>query len=186
MSRSRLDLDYLIGVLSRRGLISERQAKVISQKAPAQKEKLTQLCKVKRGGLSSLRCGDEVTSVDVLASMGLKLGKGANGRLNEEAIMRMVAADLGMTFKKIDPLKLDLELVTQTIPKSFALKHMVLPVESSLETITVAVYDPWFWRTSSELPKSGWKLSSAPRVTLSKPSLSFTGSRAQLLPLTLS
>ncbi|MGD9271389.1 MAG: GspE/PulE family protein, partial [Syntrophobacterales bacterium] len=44
---------------------------------------------------------------------------------------------------KIDPLELDLELVTQTIPKSFALKHMVLPVESSLETITVVVYDPF-------------------------------------------
>ncbi len=143
MSRSRLDLDYLIGVLSRRGLISERQAKVISQKAPAQQEKLTQLRKVKRGGLSSLGRGDEITPVDVLASMGLKLGKGADGRLNEEAIMRMVAADLGMNFKKIDPLKLDLELVTQTIPKSFALKHMVLPVDSSLETISVAVYDPF-------------------------------------------
>ena len=143
MSRSRLDLDYLIGVLSRGGLISERQGKVISQKAPAQKEKLTKLCKVKRGGLSVLRCGDEITPVDVLASMGLKLGKKANDRLNEEAIMRMVAADLRMTFKKIDPLKLDLELVTQTIPKSFALKHMVLPVETSLETITVAVYDPF-------------------------------------------
>ena len=143
MSRSRLDLDYLIGVLSRRGLISERQGKVISQKAPAQKEKLTKLCKVKRGGLSFLRCGDEITPVDVLASMGLKLGKKTNDRLNEEAIMRMVAADLRMTFKKIDPLKLDLELVTQTIPKSFALKHMVLPVESSLESITVAVYDPF-------------------------------------------
>jgi general secretion pathway protein E len=143
MSRSRLDLDYLIGVLSRRGLISERQGKVISQKAPAQQEKLTQLRKLRRGGLSSLRCGDEVTPVDVLASMGLKLGKGADGSLDEEAIMRMVAADLGMTFKKIDPLELDLELVTQTIPKSFALKHMVLPVDSSLETITVAVYDPF-------------------------------------------
>jgi len=143
MSRGRLDLDYLIGVLSRRGLISERQGKVISQKAPAQKEKLTQLYRVKRGGLSSVGSGDEITPVDVLASMGLKLGKKADGRLNEEDIMRMVAADLGMTFKKIDPLKLDLELVTQTIPKSFALKHMVLPVDSSLETITVAVYDPF-------------------------------------------
>jgi len=143
MSRKRLDLDYLIGLLSRRGLISERQGKVISQKAPAQKEKLTQLCRVKRGGFSSLRCEDEVTPVDILASMGLKLGKGANARLDEEAIMRMVANDLGMSFKKIDPLKLDLELVTQTIPKNFALKHMVLPVETSLESITVAVYDPF-------------------------------------------
>ena len=143
MSKSRLDLDYLIGLLSRRGLISERQGKVISQKAPAQKEKLTQLCRVKRGGFFSLTCGDEVTPVDVLASMGLKLAKGANARLDEEGIMRLLAADLGMTFKRIDPLKLDLELVTQTISKNFALKHMVLPVESSLETITVAVYDPF-------------------------------------------
>ena len=143
MSKSRLDLNYLIGLLSRRGLINERQGKVISQKAPAQKGKLTQLCRVKRGGFSSLTCGDEVTPVDILASMGLKLAKGANGRLDEEGIMRLVAADLGMTFKRIDPLKLDLELVTQTISKNFALKHMVLPVESSLEAITVAVYDPF-------------------------------------------
>jgi general secretion pathway protein E len=57
--------------------------------------------------------------------------------------MRVVAEDLGMIFKKIDPLELDLEVVTQTIPRSFALKHLVLPVESSFETLTVVVYDPF-------------------------------------------
>lgn len=143
MSSTRLDLDYLIGVLRRRGLISQGQEKVIFQRAPAQRKKLAQICRVKRGGLSAQSCGDEITPVDVLASMELELGQGADGRLDEESIMRAVAADLGMTFKKIDPLELDLELVTQTIPKSFALKHMVLPVESSLETITVVVYDPF-------------------------------------------
>lgn len=143
MSSTRLDLDYLIGVLRRRGLISQGQEKVIFQRAPAQQKKLAQICRVKRGGLSAQSCSDEITPVDVLASMELELGPGADGRLDEESIMRAVAADLGMTFKKIDPLELDLELVTQTIPKSFALKHMVLPVESSLETITVVVYDPF-------------------------------------------
>ncbi len=143
MSSTRLDLDYLIGVLRRRGLISQGQEKVIFQRAPAQRKKLAQICRVKRGGLSAQSCGDEITPVDVLASMELELGQGADGRLDEESIMRAVAADLGMTFKKIDPLELDLELVTQTIPKSFALKHTVLPVESSLETITVVVYDPF-------------------------------------------
>jgi general secretion pathway protein E len=143
MSSTQLDLEYLVGILRRCGLISPRQEKVIFQKAPVQQEKLAHICRVKRGGLSGQSCDAEITPVDILASMELKTGEGADGRLDEEAIMRAVAAELGMAFKKIDPLELDLELVTQTIPKSFALKHMVLPVESSLETITVVVYDPF-------------------------------------------
>jgi general secretion pathway protein E len=143
MSSTQLDLEYLVGILRRCGLISPHQEKIIYKKAPVQQEKLAQICKVKRGGFSAQSCDAEITPVDVLASMELVPGAGADGRLDEEAIMRAVAAELGMAFKKIDPLELDLELVTQTIPKSFALKHMVLPVESSLETITVVVYNPF-------------------------------------------
>lgn len=143
MSSTRLDLEYLVGILRRCGLISPRQEKIIYKKAPVQQEKLAQICRVKRGGFSAQSCDAEITPVDVLASMELEPGEGADGRLDEEAIMRAVAAELGMAFKKIDPLELDLELVTQTIPRNFALKHMVLPVESSLETITVVVYDPF-------------------------------------------
>jgi general secretion pathway protein E len=143
MSSTRLDLEYLVGILRGCGLISPRQEKIIYKKAPVQQEKLAQICRVKRGGISAQSCDTEITPVDVLASMELEPGEGTEGRLDEEAIMRAVAAELGMAFKKIDPLELDLELVTQTIPKSFALKHMVLPVESSLETITVVVYDPF-------------------------------------------
>ncbi|MGD8315803.1 MAG: hypothetical protein PVI17_13710, partial [Syntrophobacterales bacterium] len=143
MTSTQLDLEYLVGILRRRGLLSPDQEKIIYKKAPVQQEKLAQICRVKRGGFSAQSCDAEITPVDVLASMELVPGEGADGRLDEEAIMRAVAAELGMAFKKIDPLELDLELVTQTIPKSFALKHMVLPVESSLETITVVVYDPF-------------------------------------------
>lgn len=143
MNSARLDLEYLVGILRRCGLIDPRQEKIIYKKAPVQQEKLAHICRVKRGGFSAQSCDVEITPVDVLASMELESGEGTDGRLDEEAIMRAVAAELGMAFKKIDPLELDLELVTQTIPKSFALKHMVLPVESSLETITVVVYDPF-------------------------------------------
>jgi general secretion pathway protein E len=34
-------------------------------------------------------------------------------------------------------------VVTQNIPKSFALTHLVLPVEASPEALTVVVYDPF-------------------------------------------
>jgi len=143
MSSTRLDLEYLVSLLRRRGLLSQDREKAILQRAPAQQKKLAQICRVKRGGLAAQSCGEEITPVDILASMELEVADGADGCLDEEAIMRAVADDLGMNFKKIDPLELDLELVTQTIPKSFALKHKILPIESSLESITVVVYDPF-------------------------------------------
>jgi general secretion pathway protein E len=134
---------YLVRLLRKRGLITPAQEKSIRQKAPAQKEKLAQVCEVKSRARPGQSPAEEITPVDVLASMELQVKEGADGRLDEESIMREVANDLEMTFKRIDPLELDLEVVTQTIPRSFALKHLVLPVESSLETLTVVVYDPF-------------------------------------------
>jgi general secretion pathway protein E len=141
MPSSQLDLAFLLKVLRKQGLITAAQEKVIRKKAPAQKKKLAQVCGIKSSGWQGP--AEEITPVDVLASMELELGKGVDGYLDEESIMRAVAKDLGMTFKKIDPLELDLEVVTQTIPRSFALKHLVLPVESTAESLTVVVYDPF-------------------------------------------
>ena len=143
MEHTQLDMAYLIRVLRSRGLITPALEQSIRQKAPAQKAKLTQICEVRSCGRPGHKSAEEVTPVDVLASMELQIKEGADGRLDEESIMKAVAEDLEMTFKKIDPLDLDLEVVTQTIPRSFALKHLVLPVESSLETLTVVVYDPF-------------------------------------------
>jgi general secretion pathway protein E len=143
MSRSGMDLAYLLEVLGKRGLVTLAQIQAVQQRAPAQAEKLARVCEVRQGEASSGGMAERITAVDVLASMNLRPGDGADGCLDEEAIMRAVAEDLGMAFKKIDPLELDLEVVTQTIPKGFALKHLVLPVESSLETLTVVVYDPF-------------------------------------------
>jgi general secretion pathway protein E len=62
--------------------------------------------------------------------------------LTEEIIMRQVAKELKMPFKKLDPLELDLDLVTKTIPRSFALKHLLLPFGLRNGVYEVAIYDP--------------------------------------------
>jgi general secretion pathway protein E len=80
--------------------------------------------------------------VDILVSLQFEIhGKKAQA-LTEETIMRAVAKDLKMPFKKLDPLELDLELVTKTIPKSFALKHLLLPFGIKNGVYEVAIYDP--------------------------------------------
>jgi general secretion pathway protein E len=63
--------------------------------------------------------------------------------LDEELIFQTLADEWEIPFKKIDPLKLDLNLVTTTIPRSFAMKHLVLPVAIKDGHLTVATPNPF-------------------------------------------
>ena len=139
-----MDIAYLSELLAKRGLVTEAQKGLIVKIAPVQQQKLEKMRGLKGDACALGRRGHEkISPVDVIAAMGLETEKGTEGRLDEEAIMRAVAEELGMPFKRIDPLELDLEVVTQTIPKSFALKHLVLAVEATAEALTVVVYDPF-------------------------------------------
>lgn len=80
--------------------------------------------------------------VEVISSFHLDMPEAKNEILTEEIIMRAVAEDLNLPFKKLDPLELDLKVVTKTIPKSFALKHLLLPFAMKNGVLEVAMYDP--------------------------------------------
>jgi general secretion pathway protein E len=66
-----------------------------------------------------------------------------NSVLDEDIIYETLARAWGYEYKKIDPLKLDLNLVTTTIPKTFALKHLILPLEIKNGYLTVATCNPF-------------------------------------------
>lgn len=72
----------------------------------------------------------------------LKLGLGDEKTLDEENIMRAIALEYGLEYKKLDPLELDAETVTGTVPKPFALKHSIVPLYGAEDVLTVAVTDP--------------------------------------------
>ena len=46
-------------------------------------------------------------------------------------------------FYKLDPLKLDLNIVTSAISRSFAMKHLVLPVEVNDGVLKVSTPNPF-------------------------------------------
>lgn len=144
MTRVSMDIAYLGELLAKRGLVTQAQRALIVKAAATQQQRLEKIRGLKGDACApGLRSYEKITPVDVIASMNLETEKGAEGRLDEETIMRAVAEELGMPFKKIDPLELDLEVVTQPIPKSFALKHLVLVVEASPDLLTVVVCDPF-------------------------------------------
>ena len=71
MEYSRLDMAYLLKVLRKGGHITPAQEKAIRQRDQVQKEKLTQECEVKSCARPGQSPSQEVTDVDVLASLGL-------------------------------------------------------------------------------------------------------------------
>jgi len=81
--------------------------------------------------------------VDVIARVQPPRADGQRGGLEEDAIFQALAREWDLPYQKIDPLKLDLNVVTTTIPRNFAMKHLVLPIKVENGTLTVATPNPF-------------------------------------------
>ncbi len=80
--------------------------------------------------------------VDVIVSFHLEKASKPEDELTEEDIIQVVAQDQNLPFKKLDPLELDLEIVTKTIPQNFAMRHLIVPFAIKNGVLEVAVYAP--------------------------------------------
>jgi general secretion pathway protein E len=126
--------------LVKRGVISRDKAKHILTKQPAVRQKLEKKTAGKpKDGITDI---NSVTIVDVIATMKLGREDGKPGFLDEDAVFEVLAGEWDLPYKKIDPLKLDLNLVTTTIPRNFAMKHLVLPIDIKDGHVTVASPSP--------------------------------------------
>ena len=65
------------------------------------------------------------------------------GIANDVQIAQALAAQAGLPYLRINPLDLDLEVVTKAIPKAFADKWGIVAIARTGQRITVAVYDPF-------------------------------------------
>ncbi len=129
---------YLLGLLIKRGLISAEQRRLISKK----KDQQHQLRRGRRATDKTMRGMAAPVLLDVIVSFNLAIPGRDKQLLTEEIIMQAVAADLQMPFKKLNPLDLDLHVVTRTIPRSFALKYLLLPFSAKNGILEIAVCDP--------------------------------------------
>ncbi|MBE9546040.1 MAG: type II/IV secretion system protein [Proteobacteria bacterium] len=126
-------------VLLGNGLISQDQVKEISRKKLAVEKKL----KNRQDGqeisfASGTRSAVSTTIVDVIDYLKLSRADGKSGIVDEETIYQTLAKEWGIPYKKIDPLELDLNLVTTTLHRNFAMKNLVLPIDIRDGYLTVA------------------------------------------------
>jgi len=138
--KKKLGLTQVCEILLRQNLITKEQKDSILLKEESQKNKLTKLNAFKNN-VSELIYKDILPS-DIIIDLKIPNQKTGEGYLTEETIMRAVADMLSIPFKKIDPLVLDIEVVTKTVSKAFAIRNLVVPIEVKNNELKVAMVDP--------------------------------------------
>lgn len=146
--------ERVIRTLLNAGLLSQNQINEVLKKKSSVINRLTAVRTKSHSGATGLKIIRPFTIIDVVVSLKLHRADKIHEKLDEESIFQALANDWGIPFKKIDPLKLDLNVVTTTIPRNFALKHQVLPIEIQDGCLTVATPDPFNTETLEDLSRA--------------------------------
>ncbi len=137
-----LTIDSVALLLKKRNLISEEQYTAILSKGNAQKLRL-QKYQETAYSRKLLYSSHALLPAEIISSFNIEI-PGANGKiLTEDIITGAIADEIGMEYRKIDPLKLDIDIVTKHIPRPFAMKHLIVPIEEKNTIVTIAVADPF-------------------------------------------
>jgi general secretion pathway protein E len=147
----KLTFENCARLLRRRDVISDEQLVEILARGKAQETRLYALHQ--SGGSRRVQSGtaDIISPAEVIASFNLEL-PGTTGKiLTEDMVTEIISSEVGLPYLKIDPLKLDLGVVTSHIPRPFALKNLIVAVAESGGVTTVAVADPFNEAVIAEL-----------------------------------
>jgi general secretion pathway protein E len=129
--------DGLLDLLVRQGAMSEKQRKFVSLEKGKRRQKL-----LKNQDDADPLDKNYPDLIDIIVSLNLKKGGRGDELLDEEAITEAVAQDRKLPIKKLDPLELDINIVTKTIPKNFAIGHLLVPFNVDKDVLEVASYHP--------------------------------------------
>lgn len=139
-TKQALTIEFAAQILQKKGLISKDQYKDVVVKGDAQRARLQKRQDVPP--LSRTPYHPEMISpAEVISSFNLE---NSNGRiLTEDAITQAIAEELHIPYKRLDPLKLDMDMVTSLIPRPFAQKYTMIAIEQEGDVMTLAVADPF-------------------------------------------
>ena len=101
--------------------------------------------------------GYHVTAPEVLSSMRLRrkdTEEGARDVVTEDDIMQAVAEHLGIPWRRLDPLELDLHQVTGTLSRPFARRHICLAIGELDGALLVAMAEPRDLETIENIERS--------------------------------
>jgi general secretion pathway protein E len=91
--------------------------------------------------------------LEVIAEKNWYAATGPRKPLTLDFLVEWLAGKLGIPFLHVDPLKIDLTAVTQTMTNAYAERYRILPVEVTRTALTVATAEPFVRDWADELEK---------------------------------
>lgn len=137
-----LNSEALLDLLVKQQLLSLEQRRFVLLQQGKQRQKLLKQFGGRRQEDRNRQLKGFPDLVDIIVALGLENPDVQQGPLTEETIMRAVSRGLKIPFKKLDPLELDMDTVTKTIPRSFAVSHLILPLTLQNGVLEVVSYHP--------------------------------------------
>src|ERR1044071_1060267 len=92
---------------------------------------------------SKSRTEEEASPFKALAGLNLTDASGNGTKIDDFLLARLIAEDAHLQFCKIDPLKLDVEMIESKISRPFARKHKMIPVAIRDGKVIVAMVNPF-------------------------------------------
>jgi general secretion pathway protein E len=131
----------VLQILLSAGLLTELQVNEIQSK---EKILYSKILKSREKNISrNMVLQPDVSIIDIIDSMKLEMSDNNSSCITEEIIMKEVANHMGIPFLKIDPLKLDSEVVTKVISRPYATKYQIVPIKLTDNTLTLATSNPF-------------------------------------------
>jgi general secretion pathway protein E len=139
--RPALSLAELVEMLRAAELVSVQQAKEIESRAVTLRSRVL---KDKVGSVRSQAAARyDASPAEVVAAAGLPHPKHSHRKLDEDTIAECVAKAVSLPYLKIDPLRLDNDLITKTFSRPFVRRNIAIPVKQDASSITLAISDPF-------------------------------------------
>lgn len=131
----------ILKILVAENLVIKKQAEEIWTKEDFFRSRMIRTKGAARKPLRLIQ--QEISLIDIIDSLHLSLPDNGTSCLSEELIMKAIAKHRNLPYLKIDPLKLDSDIVTRIISKPYAIKHQIAPVKLSGNTLTIATSNPF-------------------------------------------
>ena len=81
----------------------------------------------------------EATPAEIVAAANFAHPTRQNRRVDEDAIAEGLALAADLPYRKIDPVKVETDLVARTLSRPFAMRHVVIPLGEKGDAIEIAI-----------------------------------------------
>ena len=134
-------LEFVADTLAKQGVLTDDARRTAFARENVQRARLLKEHAARAGGRGLKRA--ELSPIEVVASFAFPDARQDGEVVDEDKASRMVAEAVGIAYRKIDPLRLDAQLITRTLSRPFARKHAVIPLERRNGALVVATANPF-------------------------------------------